>query len=193
MRVLVILAHPVETSFCVALHSEVVEALRKRGHEVDACDLYGERFDPVLRRDERLGYHDQGRNQAPIGSYLARLRWAEAVVFCFPVWCYGVPAILKGFFDRVLVPGGGFALQQGRVAPLQTNIRLIVAVTTYGAARWPVRLGIGDLPRAQIRKFFRWFTGGARVRYLALYGMNTATPERRAGFVARVRREMAAL
>ncbi len=193
MRVLVIRAHPVETSFCAALHATVLTSLGSRGHEIDDCDLYAEEFDPVLRRAERLAYHDQTRNQQPIASYLARLLRAEAVVFCFPVWCYGVPAMLKGYFDRVLVPGGAFALAGGKTAPLLTNIKRIVVVTTYGAARWQVAFGIGDIPRAQMVRFFRWFTGGASVRYLALYHMNVATEARRAAFIARVGRELAAI
>ena len=193
MRVLVISAHPVQTSFCAALRTTVLARLRERGHEVDECDLYAEGFEPAMSAQERLGYHDQPANQAAVAGYLARLRWAEAVVFCFPVWCYGVPAMLKGFFDRVLVPGGAFSLAGGRVAPMLGNIRLVVAVTTYGLPRWKVALTIGDIPRAQIGKFFRWFAGGARVRYLALYNMNVATGCQRTAFVARVDRVVAAL
>ena len=58
MRVLVVYFHPVETSFHAALHQEVLHNLRATGHEVDDCDLYAEGFDPVLSREERLGYHE---------------------------------------------------------------------------------------------------------------------------------------
>jgi putative NADPH-quinone reductase len=57
MRVLVIYCHPVETSYNAALHHSVLEGLRSAGHEVDDCDLYAEGFNPVLSREERLGYH----------------------------------------------------------------------------------------------------------------------------------------
>ena len=105
MRILVIYAHPVETSFHAAMHARVVAALRSAGHEVDDCDLYAEGFNPVLSREERLHYHDTAVNQAPVKSYVERLQRADALVFCFPVWCFGLPAILKGWFDRVLMPG----------------------------------------------------------------------------------------
>ncbi|MGO4840768.1 NAD(P)H-dependent oxidoreductase, partial [Rhizobiaceae sp. 2RAB30] len=58
MNVLVLYAHPVETSFNAALHRLIVERLVAKGHTVDDCDLYAEDFDPRLTRAERLVYHD---------------------------------------------------------------------------------------------------------------------------------------
>ena len=78
MRVLVVYCHPVETSFHAALHQEVLRNLRAAGHEVDDCDLYAEGFNPVLSREERLGYHDVPGNQLPLAGYVERLQWAEA-------------------------------------------------------------------------------------------------------------------
>ncbi len=193
MRVLVIYAHPVETSYGAALHAAALQALGAR-HEVRDLDLYADGFDPRLGREERLNYHDPARNVAPVARYVELLRWAEAVVFCFPVWCFGLPAILKGFFDRVLLPGFAFDLDGERTTPRLTHIRLVCAVTTYGRAWWVVRVSIGDLPRKQITRYFRWFCGkGTKVRYLAHYHMNAATPQSRAAFLARVGRTLAAL
>ena len=70
MRVLVIYCHPVETSFQAALHQEVVTNLKAAGHTVDDCDLYAESFNPVMSRQERLGYHDVPSNQAPMQAYI---------------------------------------------------------------------------------------------------------------------------
>src|SRR6478736_5542707 len=97
MRVLVVYCHPVETSFHAALHQEVLRNLRAAGHEVDDCDLYAEGFDPVMSREERLVYHEVPGNQAPLAGYVERLRRADALVLCFPTWCFGLPAMLKGF------------------------------------------------------------------------------------------------
>jgi NAD(P)H dehydrogenase (quinone) len=195
MRVLVVYAHPVETSFNAALHRKVVDALTRAGHQVDDLDLYAEDFDPRLTRAERLVYHDTSRNLDTIAPYVERLRAAEAIVFVFPVWSYGVPAILKGWMDRLLKPGVGFELTpQGGLTRILTNIRAVAAVTSYGQPWWMVRLVIGDLPRAQIIGYFRRFCPNCRTaRYLALYHMNRATPERCARFLARVEQAMAQL
>ena len=74
MRVLVIFCHPVESSYNAALHNEVVRNLRQAGHEVDDCDLYAEQFNPVLSREERLGYHDEPANQIPLQKYVDRVQ-----------------------------------------------------------------------------------------------------------------------
>lgn len=192
MRVLVIFAHPVETSFAAALHTTVLESLKPR-HEVRDLDLYAEDFDPRLTREERLNYHDPVLNFPGIAKYAGMLRWAEAVVFCFPVWCFGVPAILKGFFDRVLAPGVAFDIEGTLVTPKLTNIRRVAAVATYGRDLYRVKIGVGDLPKAQITRYFRWFCAkDAKVSYMAHYHMNASTPQSRGRFQARVARAMEA-
>jgi NAD(P)H dehydrogenase (quinone) len=178
MRVLVLYAHPVETSFHAALHARVVESLRAAGHEVDDCDLYAENFNPVLSREERQSYHDTAVNRAPVAPYVERLQRAEALVLCFPVWCFGLPAILKGWFDRVLMPGVAFDISDpAHVKPALTNLKKIAAVTTYGRPRW-MALYMGDPPRKIVKRYLRALTGGAKVAYHAYYHMNVATPDK---------------
>jgi putative NADPH-quinone reductase len=190
MRVLVLFAHPVETSYQAALHERVVGTLQKKGHEVDDCDLYKEAFDPCLSREERLGYHDEETNVEPVGSYVERLRSAEALVLNFPVWNFGYPAILKGFFDRVFLPGVSFKLEDGKVKPCLHNIRKVAAVTTYGGTRLRAVLA-GDPPRKAVGRVLRVIVKpGAPVRYLAHYDMNRSTDGSRAAFLEQVTAEM---
>ncbi len=189
MRILVLFAHPLETSFGAALHREVVAILRGRGHEVDDCDLNAEGFDPVLTRQDRIDYHDLTLNRARVASYVDRLLAAEALVLVFPVWNYGYPAILKGFFDRVFLPGVSFKLNQnGGYTPTLRNIKRIAAVCTYGGDRLTTIL-MGDPPRRVFNRSLRSLVApDARRRYLAHYGMNRTTPARRARFLNKVRR-----
>ncbi len=186
---LVLYAHPLGDSFAAALHGTVVETLDARGWEVDDCDLYAEGFDPVLSAEERRAYHDTDRNTAQVTDHVARLRAAQALVLCFPVWNFGYPAILKGYFDRVFLPGVSFRLEQGRVVPALTHIRRLAAVTTYGGSRARA-IFCGDPPRHVVKRALWHVTRPDRLRYLALYDMNRATDARRRAFVAKVRREM---
>jgi len=192
MRVLVVYAHPVETSYNAALHRQVVQSLTGAGHEVDDCDLYAEGFDPVLSRAERLGYHSVPSNREPVQGYVDRLLRAEALVLCFPTWCFGLPAMLKGFFDRVFMPGVAFDLSDPRqVKPKLTNLRRIAAVVTYGRPRHVAWL-MGDPPRKIVTRYLRRLAGGtARVDYHACYHMNVATPPRLERFKLRVGQAMA--
>ncbi|MFA6968895.1 NAD(P)H-dependent oxidoreductase [Bosea sp. (in: a-proteobacteria)] len=193
MRVLVLYAHPNPESYGAALHQAVVASLREAGHEVDDCDLYAEGFDPVLSREGRVGYHDLAGNTLPVAGYVARLRAAEALVLCFPVWNFGYPAILKGFFDRVFLPGVSFRMVDGKVAPNLWTIRKLVAVTTYGGSRWRAML-MGDPPRKLVCRALRAVCHPtARPLYLAHYDMNRATPESRDSFLATIAKKMRAL
>jgi NAD(P)H dehydrogenase (quinone) len=111
----VLFTHPVETSFGAALHAKVLEVLHAKGHEVDDCDLNAEALDPVMSRQDRIDYHNLAVSRRKVAPYVDRLLAAEALVFSFPVWNMGFPAILKGFVDKVFLPGVSFTL--GRTAP----------------------------------------------------------------------------
>jgi putative NADPH-quinone reductase len=186
MRVLILYAHPNPESFGAAIHRTLVQTLEAAGHAVDDCDLYGERFDPVLSREERLGYHDVPGNRAPVADYVRRLEEAEALVLVFPVWNFGFPAILKGFLDRVFLPGVSFRIENGLVQPNLRHIKRLMAVTTYGAPRWRAML-MGDPPRKVVMRMLRVLAApNARARYLALHDMNRQTRAGREAYLRRV-------
>jgi NAD(P)H dehydrogenase (quinone) len=189
MRVLVLFANPSEKSFGAALHKRVVETLRGRGHHVDDCDLYAEGFDPVMSRQERERYHDASVNTAGVKSFADRLLAAEALVLVYPVWNEGFPAILKGFFDRVFIPGVSFKMKSdGAVTPNLGELQKLAAVCTYGANRLNTFL-LGDPPRRVVKRLVRAMPGHSiTCSYLALYDMNRSTSEGRAAFLSRVER-----
>ncbi|MEM6711141.1 MAG: NAD(P)H-dependent oxidoreductase [Pseudomonadota bacterium] len=188
-RALLIFAHPVPESFSAALHDATREALGKGGWHVDDCDLNAEGFDPILSTQERRGYHDLETNTQPVKCYVDRLRAANALVFVYPVWNFGYPAILKGFFDRVFLPGVSFKLVNGKVAPNLNHIKKMAVVTTYGGTRLSATLA-GDPPRAHMTRSVRYITRGAPMEYLALYDMNRASDQKRASFLHTVTQTM---
>ena len=197
MRVLVVHAHPVETSFNRALYTAAIETLTAKGHRVDALNLYDEGFEAAMSRQERLEYHDVPGNLTPeIKPYVDRVRAADAVVFVHPVWNYGYPAILKGFFDRIFLPGvafimvGGDGADKGQLVPNMKHIKKVAYVTTYGGDRFRTWI-MGDPPRRLARRW-AWVTFGTRLppKYLALYDMNNQTEAGLKGFIEKVRREL---
>ena len=192
MKALVLFAHPCEESFGAALHTRIVETLSARGWDIDDCDLNAEGFQPVLTAEERRAYHDEPENCGPVQPYVDRLRAADALIFSFPVWNFGYPAILKGFLDRVFLPGVSFKLVDGKVAPNLTHIKKLAAVTTYGGTRLRA-FGAGDPPRKHFTRAVWHVTRPDKMRYLALYDMNRATDADRARFLAKVEREMRTL
>lgn len=99
MNTLIAYAHPNPASFNAAMRDAAIEALGEAGHAVELSDLYAMDFDPILGSRELLG--DLGAIQGE----LDKVRRADLLVFQFPDWWYGMPAIMKGWIDRVFAYG----------------------------------------------------------------------------------------
>jgi len=188
LHVLLIYCHPRDDSFCAALRDAAVIGLRAADHTVEVRDLYAEGFVPVLDADERGRYYHPPANLSGIEAHVAALRRADALLLVYPTWWFGLPAMLKGWFDRVWVPDVAFRLRDGGgLEPLLTRIRCIGVVTTYGSPRWLLWL-IGWPDRRMVRSAFRPLCARhARLDWIALTGMDTCTMPQRERFVARVR------
>jgi putative NADPH-quinone reductase len=194
VRILYVFCHPLPESFHAGIRAKALTALEAAGHEVDLLDLYAEGFDPVLSEEGRRRYHDVPKNRAGLEPYIARLAGAEAIVMQFPTWCFGMPAMMKGFCDRLLMPGVAFDLSDpANVRPTLGNIHKIVDIVTYGRP-WYMAKWMGDPPRKMVTRYLPWFTGWkASVDYLALYHLNVATDAQRGAFLARVERRLRSL
>jgi NAD(P)H dehydrogenase (quinone) len=194
MRFLILFAHPQQNSFQASLHRAAVETLRSGGHEVDDCDLYAEGFQPVLSESELNNYHDTEINLISVDAYVDRLRTAEGLVFIFPTWWYGLPAILKGYMDRVWLPGICFEIVNGKTYPLLQAIKTLVIITTYGSPYWLNNFYVGN----PIYKFFkrgigRLISPKAKILWLAKYHMDAATSHDKAKFLSAVRKTLSKL
>jgi NAD(P)H dehydrogenase (quinone) len=187
LRVLVLYAHPLETSYLFAIHARIVETLRTRGHEVDDCDLYAEKFDPVLSPKQMASYVNVSLNAREVESYVRRLRAADALVLVFPVWFDGLPAILQGYFQRVFLPGVATVIDaDGLFHPNLFNLKRLAAVCAYGESRTDVAKK-RDPPRRFVRDNIGVLIDpNGPFDYLALYNMNFSTAPRRAAFLKRV-------
>ncbi len=196
MRCLVVFCHPSETSFGAAILETARTAIRGAGHELRVIDLYRERFDPVLSTEEWHSYlPDTARNIAALRDHVEAMQWAESLVLIFPTWMYGPPAMLKGWLERVWLPGVAFEIPRGRnkrVTGLFRNIRRFTVVTTSGSPMWWLYL-IRDPCRSLFARGYRvLFHRRCRIRWLQLYSMNHSTDIRRRNFLDRVGRALAA-
>ena len=120
MQALVVLAHPLSESLCAHLAHEAIDALRARGATVDVLDLYAEAFQPELTEAERRLHYKTPEPGPDIVALQQRLAAADMLVLVFPTWWFSMPAILKGWFDRVWAPK--FAFEHGTpLRPLLTG------------------------------------------------------------------------
>ena len=173
MRVHVVYAHPIPTSLTGRLHATVVEGLTEAGHEVDDLDLYAAGFDPVLSPEHRAGYLDAPGNRAPVEAYVARLQAADALVLCHPVWNFGWPAILKGYFDRVFLPEVAFVFGKNRLGPGLSPTSASSPASRPTARSAGGHAVLGDPPRKNGTRFLRAVCHPrVKVGYHALYDVD---------------------
>ncbi|MCS6778557.1 MAG: NAD(P)H-dependent oxidoreductase [Geminicoccaceae bacterium] len=195
MRALVVYCHPCPESFVAAVKDRVLAGLARGGHEARLVDLYAQGFDPVMRAAERRAYHTAGVNEAPVADQLAHLRWCELLVFVYPTWWYGQPAMLKGWLDRVWVPHATFAMPEGNkpIGRVLTNIRLLAAVTTLGSPWWWWTF-LGQPGRRQLLTGLRVICHPrCRTLWMALHRMDSVSAERRRRFLDAVEARFAGL
>jgi NAD(P)H dehydrogenase (quinone) len=195
MRALVVIAHPCADGFSHAAAGRAIDGLRAAGHEVDTIDLYAEGFRAAMTYEERVAYHSDDPILDPqVAAHAELLLAAQILVFVYPTWWSGLPAILKGWLERVTVPGVGFRFDEsGKVRPGLGHVRRIVGISTYGSPRLAVRL-VHDNGRRILTRALRMSCGlRARPEWFALYGMDTATPADRTAFLARIEQRLAGL
>lgn len=197
MKTLVVHCHPNPASFNAALYAAACDSLRRAGHEVRAVNLYSEGFDPVMKRDEREAYvDDPGLIEARVQTHVDALRWAEHLVFVYPVWFHGPPAMLKGWLERVMLPGVAFlvASKKGeKTKPGLRHIRRLTVVTSGGAPLWWLWV-VGDPNRRLFGRAIRALCAKTcRLTWLQLHNMNNVTQQDRSSFLARVTRRLEAI
>ena len=155
MRVLIIFAHPEPRSFNGALRDVATATLQELGHEVEVSDLYALGFDPLeaprhfaKRRDpdrfnaqaEQRHAWEQGTTSTDVGAEIDKLDRANLVLFQYPVWWFSMPAILKGWLDRVFTYGGLYTgrmrFDRGRFRNKQAMLSVTSGSEPYSTS-WP--------------------------------------------------------
>lgn len=196
MLVAVVVAHPAEGGYCHALADRAVSGILAGGHEVVVLDLYRDGFAVAMSAAEREAYHGDSPILDPlVERYADIVLRAEALVFVYPTWWSGLPAILKGWLERVMVPGVGFRFDErsGKVRPGLGHVRHLIGISTYGSPRSYVRF-VNDNGRRTVTRALRMSCGWhVRSKWLGLYAIDTSTDAVRQEFAARVERTMAGL
>jgi NAD(P)H dehydrogenase (quinone) len=190
LKTLVVHCHPNPESFSAALYTATVQALQASGHELRCFDLYAENFQPVLTREEREAYLPnpqliEGRVQAHVDA----LKWAEHLVFVFPIWFYGPPAMLKGWLERVWLPGVAFLPPPKKGALAVAGLRHIqrLTVITHGGSPWWWLKVIGDPARKLFARGLRAVMAkNCKTTWLQLHNMNNVSRTECTAFIAKV-------
>ncbi|MDU4962398.1 MAG: NAD(P)H-dependent oxidoreductase [Sporomusaceae bacterium] len=130
MNHLILYAHPNPRSFNAAILDTAVKALTDKGHQVTVRDLYELNFDPVLKGADFEAFQT-GNNPPDIAREQAYIRAADVITLIYPVWWAGIPALLKGYIDRVFAYGFAYQYEQGNVVGLLAGKKGLI-ITTQG-------------------------------------------------------------
>lgn len=138
MKTLIIYNHPHEGSFCSAIRDAVISGLDVGGHEYKVIDLDKDGFDPVMREKDLSAFVQASRNPGKeiegldtlVEVYVNKMRWAERIVMIFPIWWMTMPAMTKGFIDKVIFPGLVYKMEGGKLVSQLSRLKQVVVITT---------------------------------------------------------------
>jgi len=147
VNVLIVYAHPEPRSFNGAMKNLAVETLTRAGHSVQVSDLYAMKFDPVGGPGDFLELGDpscfnslkeqaracaSGEFAPEVAAEMEKLVWADMLILQFPLWWFSLPAILKGWIDRVFALGFAYEIDRAYEQGPFRNKRSLLAFTTGG-------------------------------------------------------------
>ena len=189
-RALLVHCHPRPDSFTAAVRDVVLERLDAAGAEARLTDLYARGFEPALSEAEHRAYEGGPAEGSDVAGDCEDLGWCDTLIFTYPTWTYGPPAMLKGWLDRTLLPGVAFHMpgEGQNIRPGLTHVRRLAAFTTCGASRW-LTAWVGSPGRRTLLRGVRLMCHPrTRTAFVAHYLMDSSTPESRAAHLARVAR-----
>lgn len=190
MKALIVYAHPKQDSFNHAVLETVLQELDQTGVEHRVIDLYAEGFQPCLTGEDWDEYEDTSCNTTRIAPHVESVQWCDTLLFIYPTWWFGHPAILKGWLDRVLVPGVAFNMPSDgnpRISHTLKHIERLGVFTTCGASFWLTK-AIGSPGRRILMRGLRALCHErAKTAFAAHYRMDFSTAKTRTRHLQRVR------
>jgi len=133
MKVVIVFNHPYEGSYCSAILTAVTSGLQKANHEADIIHLDNEGFNPVMTASDLKAFRDKSPTDPKVIDYKRRLEKADHLLFIFPIWWELMPALTKGFIDKVIFPGVAYDYankSNTKMKPLFTGLKSVTMITT---------------------------------------------------------------
>jgi putative NADPH-quinone reductase len=181
MRTVIVFNHPYKESYCNAILNSVTKGLQKAGYEIDLMHLDNDGFNPAMTSADLKAFVAHNPVDPQVIDYNERLKKADYLIFIFPIWWDIMPAMTKGFIDRVLSPGvaydhhpRGFGL-----VPLLKNLKSITVITTMNKPKIMYSLLIGNLIRkVMIRSVFKTM-GYKNLRWISFTSVKRVSHKKR--------------
>ena len=188
MKTLIVFNHPYEGSYCNAILEAVQSGLKKGNHLVDLIHLDKDNFDPVMRGKDLLAFV-KAQNDAEsalsmidkqVLDYKSRLEEAEHLVFIFPIWWELMPALTKGFIDKVIFPGVAYKYdEKGKMISRLQNIKRVTVITTMNTPSVIYRFIFGNAIKKSLLTGTFWKIGYSNLKWISLNMVKSASDKKR--------------
>jgi NAD(P)H dehydrogenase (quinone) len=179
-RILIVVAHPDPNSFNQAIKEHIVAALKAQNHQVRVRDLYQLGFDPVLSLEELQRYDSQkGEVPADVKAEQDEILWADHLIFIYPTWWWSMPAVMKGYCDRVFVPGFAFEVVDQGIKGLLEGKTAWIIQTTGSDQAYIAENGLDKMVKTPMEIGLFNFCGIEVVDHQILAGVPFVTDEER--------------
>lgn len=182
MRVTIIFNHPYEGSYCNAILETVSKGLHKANHEIDLIHLDNDQFNPVMTSSDLKAFRDKSPVDPKVLEYKEKLEKADHLIFIFPIWWELMPAMTKGFIDKVIFPGVAYDYtnkENTRMKPLFNKIKGVTVITTMNTPKLIYRLFFGNaIKKALILGTF-WKIGYKNRKWISFNNVKKVSQEKR--------------
>jgi len=197
MKTAIVFNHPYNRSYCSAILAAVQKGLQKAGHQTDVLHLDEEGFNPVMTAADLKGFAESKAVDPKVLEYQERLKDADHLVFIFPVWWELMPAMTKGFIDKVIYPGVAYHNDQSRRIPRMVKafdkIKSVTVITTMNTPSLMYRLLFGNAIKKSLFTGTLWKTGYTNRKWISLNMVKFVSPEKRQRWLLKIEQKFAKL
>lgn len=196
MKVVIVFNHPYEGSFCNAILQAVTNGLNKGSHQIDLIHLDKDKFNPVMTAGDLKGFRDKKPIDPKVIEYSDKIKNADHLVFIFPIWWELMPAMTKGFVDKVIFPGVAYDYtnkENTRMKPLWDNLKGVTMITTMNTPNWLYWLLFGNaIKKAMILETF-WKIGFKNRKWISFNQVKMVTQEKRQQWLSQIEHKFSSL
>ena len=198
MKTLIVFNHPYGGSYCASIMAAVEKGLDKSSQPYKTINLDQEEFDPVMRSKDLIAFAGAGRTgeealavvDEMVIRYKGMLEWAEHLVMIFPIWWMTMPAMMKGFVDKVIFPAVAYNMDKGKLVS-RLPIRKVTVITTMNTPADVYRDSFNNsIEGSLIKGTFRQI-GIEDIQWISLNGVKQASQEQRVTWLDEIYQQFA--
>ena len=197
MKVAIVFNHPYKQSFCNALLQSVLTGLHRAGHETDLLHLDDDGFNPVMTAADLKGFTLGAPVDPQVIAYRQRLEQADHLVLIFPIWWELMPAMTKGFIDKVIYPGVAYDYDKSGRWPKMVKrwqrLRGVTLITTMNTPSLAYRLLFGNAIKKALFTGTFWKLGYRNRKWIRFSMVKFVSPEKRTRWLDKLERKFARL